>query len=46
MSLDTVDDAELLSADFWKSQNGFPGLGRKLRIFACPPNQGGVPCPL
>jgi glycosyltransferase involved in cell wall biosynthesis len=29
------------NVDYWKSQNGFPGLGRKLRITVALPNKGG-----
>lgn len=36
-SLDTED----FGANYWKSQIGFPGLGRPLRVAVALPNQGG-----
>jgi glycosyltransferase involved in cell wall biosynthesis len=34
-------NSEEYSAEFWKNQQGFPGLGRKLRITVALPNRGG-----
>jgi glycosyltransferase involved in cell wall biosynthesis len=40
MQRETLESQEY-SAEFWKSQTEFPGLGRKLRIAVALPNKGG-----
>ena len=36
---------EFKSSEYWKSQEGFPFLGRKLRIASFIPNEGGISIP-